>query len=244
MTTRAPSAFPPHAFDRAALSAASREAARYDTELVSRFNAGYDAAFVEIVTRHRQKILLIALGFLRNRADAEEVAQDTFIRAHRGLSRFRGDSSLATWLHRIATNLSRNRYWHFFRRCRHPTQSFDLAFSPGHRSSVANVLPSDAPSQAREVMVQEFSTLTTRRMKLLNPRDRDILRRRVILDRSYEEIGTDLGLNLGTVKSHIARARSHLRALLASACPELERYHLVAWFEPNRPYAVGRDTRP
>jgi len=67
-------------------------------------------AFGEIVTRHRQKMFSIALSHLGNHADAEEIAQDTFIRAYRGLASFRGDSSLATWLYRIAFNLSRNRY--------------------------------------------------------------------------------------------------------------------------------------
>src|SRR5512133_607976 len=101
--------------DRAARAAASRQEADHDAELVRRFNAGDEAAFVEIMNRYREKIFSVALALLRNRADAEEIAQDTFIRAHRGLSRFRGDSSLATWLHRIAVNLARNRYWYFFR---------------------------------------------------------------------------------------------------------------------------------
>jgi RNA polymerase sigma-70 factor (ECF subfamily) len=95
--------------DRAARAAASHQEAAYDAELVRRFNAGDEPAFVEIMTRYREKIFSVALALLRNRADAEEIAQDTFIRAHRGLARFRGDSSLATWLHRIAVNLARNR---------------------------------------------------------------------------------------------------------------------------------------
>ena len=58
------------------------------------------------MTRYRDKILSVALDLLHNHADAEEIAQDTFIRAYRGLARFRGDASLATWLHRIAANLA------------------------------------------------------------------------------------------------------------------------------------------
>src|SRR5881392_4140748 len=102
---------------------ASRSAAAYDAELVRRFNGGDESAFVEIVARHREKIFGIALGVLKNRADAEEIAQDTLIRAHRGLAKFRGDSSLSTWLHHVAINLSRNRYWYFYRRRRHATIS-------------------------------------------------------------------------------------------------------------------------
>ena len=108
--------FPNTSNDRATRAAASRQEALYDAELVRRFRDGDESAFVEIMTRYRRKILSIALALIRNRADAEEIAQDTFVRAHRGLAGFRGDSSLATWLFRIAVNLSRNRYRYFCRR--------------------------------------------------------------------------------------------------------------------------------
>ena len=97
--------------------------AEIDAELARRFNAGDETAFNEIVSRYRGKIYGLTFGLLHNAADAEEITQDTFIRAYRGLSRFRGDSSLATWLHRIAVNLARNRYWYFFRRRRHSSGS-------------------------------------------------------------------------------------------------------------------------
>src|SRR5688572_17146607 len=83
----------------------SKTAAAHDAVLVRRFIDGDESAFVEIVERHREKIYSVVGSFLKNRADAEEIVQDTFIRAYRGLVRFRGDSSLATWLHRIAVNL-------------------------------------------------------------------------------------------------------------------------------------------
>src|SRR4051812_9003080 len=86
-------------------------AAQLDATLVCRFNAGDAAAFTEIVTRHRAKAFAIAFARLGSYSDAEEITQDTFIRAHRALPGFRGESSLSTWLHRIAVNLSLNRYW-------------------------------------------------------------------------------------------------------------------------------------
>jgi RNA polymerase sigma-70 factor (ECF subfamily) len=101
--------------------------ALYDADLVRRFNSGDESAFGEIMTRHKTRIFAAAIALLRNHADAEEITQDTFVRAHRGLARFRGDSSVATWLHRIAVNLARNRYWYFFRRRRHATLSLDAA---------------------------------------------------------------------------------------------------------------------
>src|SRR5581483_7928815 len=120
--------FTPPTHPPVAAAGGNRET-QYDAALVQRFHAGDETAFVEIVTRYRAKMFSVAFSRLRNRADAEEIAQDTFIRAHRGLANFRGDSALATWLYRIALNLSRNRYWYHFRRSRHTTRSFDCAFS-------------------------------------------------------------------------------------------------------------------
>src|SRR3954463_12170049 len=143
--------------ERTARAANSQHEAQYDAELVSRFNSGDEAAFVEIMTRYREKIFSVALALLRNRADAEEIAQDTFIRAHRGLGRFRGDSSLATWLHRIAVNLARNRYWYFYRRRRHATLSLDCALSDDSDATFADLVATEAPSPAREATTCEFT---------------------------------------------------------------------------------------
>src|SRR5687767_12082556 len=121
----------------------SRSEAARDAELVRRFNSGDESAFVEITAHHREKIFSIAYALLRNRSDAEEIAQDTFIRAYRGLARFRGESSLATWLHHIAVNLSRNRYWYYFRRARHTTLSLDSPLKDGSTASFADLLAAE-----------------------------------------------------------------------------------------------------
>jgi RNA polymerase sigma-70 factor (ECF subfamily) len=221
--------------DRAARAAASAQEAAIDAELVQRFNAGDDSAFVEIMTRYRDKIFAIALGLLRNRADAEEIAQDTFIRAHRGLARFRGDSSLATWLHRIAVNLARNRYWYFFRRRRHATLSLDCALDDSSAATFSDLVAADAPDPARASATNEFAALVDVCMEKLDARHREILTLRTILHRSYDEIAQTLGLNVGTVKSRIARARENLRTLLAEACPEFSPDAAPSdWFESVR----------
>src|SRR6185369_6008100 len=206
--------------DRAARAAASHQEAAYDAELVRRFNAGDEPAFVEIMTRYREKIFSVALALLRNRADAEEIAQDTFIRAHRGLSRFRGDSSLATWLHRIAVNLARNRYWYFFRRRRHATLSLDCTLDADTNATFSDLIASNEADPAHEAATGEFTALVATCMEKLDSRHREILTLRNILHRSYDEIAAALGINVGTVKSRIARARQNLRALLAESCPE------------------------
>jgi RNA polymerase sigma-70 factor (ECF subfamily) len=213
------------------------QAAVHDTELVRRFNAGDDSAFVEIVTRYRGKMFAIALSYLRNHADAEEIAQDTFIRAHRGLANFRGDSSLATWLHRIAFNLSHNRYWYFFRRHRHDSLSLDSAFSDDNQSTISDLIASEAPSPAREEANREFLTHVKACIGKLSAQQREILTLRNGLDQSYDGIAQTLGISMGTVKSRIARARENLRELLVEMYAGFEpgTSPFSQWFEPSRP---------
>jgi RNA polymerase sigma-70 factor (ECF subfamily) len=222
---------------RASRAATAKPATAYDAELVKRFNTGDDAAFVEIVMRYRGKMFAIALSLLGNHADAEEIAQDTFIRAHRGLAGFRGDSSLATWLHRIAFNLSRNRYWYFYRRHRHETDSLDCALRDDSNATFADLVASEVPDPAREAANREFIAHVSVCMGRLRAHQREILTLRNLLGHSYEEIAETLGLTVGTVKSRIARARQNLRGHLAQTYAGVEPgpSPSLQWFEPNRP---------
>jgi RNA polymerase sigma-70 factor (ECF subfamily) len=207
----------------------------HDAELVRRFNAGDEGAFNEIVARHRENIFHVSIGFLRNRADAEEIAQDTFIRAHRGLRNFRGDSSLATWLHCIAVNLARNRYWYFWRRRRHATLSLDCALRDDSAATLAEVFATPEAAPDREAVSAEFLELVAACMEKLDARHREILTLRNVLNRSYEEIAQQLGIGIGTVKSRIARARAGLLQHLAAACPEFaDETEPAAWFDFRR----------
>lgn len=221
--------------ERIARTKASQAEAGVDRALVRRFNSGDQAAFTDIVSRHRERIMALAFRCLRNHADAEEVAQDTFMRAHRGLARFRGESSLATWLHRIGFNLARNRYWYFYRRRRHLTCSLDSPLSAGNAATFRDFVPSEEPNPARQAATDEFLTLVATGMQQLDAEHREILVLRNQLHRTYEEIARALGINEGTVKSRIARARGKLRELMTEACPEYARTLAAPkWFEPTR----------
>lgn len=206
--------------EREEKKALGQSEAKYDAELVRRFVAGDEMAFVEIVTRYRKKIYSVALSVLRNPHDAEEIAQDTFIRAHRGLARFRGDSSLVTWLHHIAVNLARNRYWYFHRRARHATLSLDCKLSDGWSATLGDLFSTDTAGPTREAASGEFVELVTASMERLDAGHREILTMRNVLNQSYDEIANALGIEVGTVKSRIARARKCLRMILSETCPE------------------------
>jgi len=221
--------------DRVARSTAAAEEAAYDAQLVRRFNGGDESAFLEIMNRYREKMFTIIRGLLRNHGDAEEITQDTFLRAYRGLASFRGDSSLATWLHRIAVNLARNRYWYFFRRRRHATLSLDCPLADDSDATFTDLVAADDPDPARAAATEEFSGLVYACMEKLPPSHRQILTQRNIHHQSYEEIADSLNITVGTVKSRIARARKNIRTLLAEMCPEFAvESELSEWFETTR----------
>lgn len=206
-----------------------------DAELVQRFNQGDETAFFPIMERYRSKIFATVLNLLHNHADAEEITQDTFIRAYRGLARFRGDSSLATWLYRIAVNLARNRYWYFFRRQRQNTISLDYSLSEESGTAFADIVAAETQDPAQETANEEFAQLITDSMKKLEPHHREILVMRNNRNLSYDEIASLLKINVGTVKSRIARARKNLRGAMAEVCPEFTSdTETSEYFIPNK----------
>jgi RNA polymerase sigma-70 factor (ECF subfamily) len=184
---------------------------------VKRFNAGDQEAFVEIYERHKNKIFVVTFGLLRDRSDAEEITQEVFIRAHRGLSAFRGESSLSTWLYRIAKNLCKNRYWYKFRRRSHLTSSLDAPMGPDSVASFADMISTNERTPGDDAVADEFSRCVDECMSRISRRSREILTLRCIKNTSYEEIAEILCLEIGTVKSRIARARDELRKTLLEA---------------------------
>ena len=93
--------------------------------LVQRLKLGEESAFEELMLEYWDLIFNRAMQLLGNRQDAEEVTQDTFLKAREGITKFRGDAAISTWIYQIVTNLSRNRYWYWFRRRRGQSYSID-----------------------------------------------------------------------------------------------------------------------
>lgn len=215
----------------------ARIEAQEDAALVRRFLDGDESAFEQIVERHRDRLIAAARSILQNTADAEEIAQDVFVSAHRGFASFRGDCSVSTWLQHITRNLARNRYWYFHRRRRHLTCSLDSVPRDDTGSNLLDVLTCDSAGPVREVATREFHQLVGECMNRLEPRQRIVLNLSRKL--AYEDIARFLGIKCGTVKSRVARARASLRDHLRSVCPDFgAKADPYAWFEP------ARDTRP
>lgn len=185
-----------------------------DRMLVDRFRSGDAAAFNEMVTRYWDRIYAMVHQLLRNHQDAEEVTQDAFIRAHRGLENFRGDAAFSTWLYQIATNLARNRYWYWWRRKRDKTLSFEQPVGEDGDATLADLIPAEVETPDDITVTQEFVDRIAEGMQRINAKHREILILRNVKNLSYEEIAVILNISVGTVKSRIARARDSLRAKL------------------------------
>lgn len=118
---------------------------------------GDDCAFSELVETHWEKIYNRANSLLSNHQDAEEVAQDTFLRARKSIGNFRGDCSISTWLYHIATNLARNKHWYWWRRKRSESVSLESSVGENEDMRLCDVIAEECDSPADEAESNEFA---------------------------------------------------------------------------------------
>lgn len=189
-----------------------------DQILVNRFKQGDCSAFKEMMDRHKDRIYRHVYKMLKNKEDAEEVTQDAFIRAHRGLENFRGEASFSTWLYQIAINLAHNRYWYWWRRKRDVSVSLDQPVGDDDDKDVSlkDFIPVLEETPQQNAMTHELIDRIAEGMKSLKHSHQQILILRNKDDLSYDEIAQKLNISVGTVKSRLARAREKLREQLGN----------------------------
>lgn len=180
-------------------------------KMLDRLKNGDDCAFGELVNTHWDKIYNRANSLLSNHQDAEEVAQDTFLRARKSIVNFRGECSLSTWLYHIATNLARNKHWYWWRRKRGESVSLDSQVGDDENTRLCDVIAGDDDTPAEETESNEFAHTLPEAIASLPAKYGDVIKLRVARDLSYEEISAKLGISVGTVKSRLSRAREYLR---------------------------------
>lgn len=185
-----------------------------DEFLVERMRNGDEKAFEIMVDHYWDRIYAKVFQLLKNSQDAEEVTQDAFLRAHRGLSSFRGEAAFSTWLFQIATNLAHNRYWYWWRRKRDVSMSLDATLGADTDATLVDVIPDEKQGPGDETLTNELARKVEESLPKLSRKHRDILALRIKENLSYEEIAQKLGIRVGTVKSRIARARESLREKL------------------------------
>ncbi|MHB9138438.1 MAG: sigma-70 family RNA polymerase sigma factor [Victivallaceae bacterium] len=187
-----------------------------DGELVKEFKDGNTAVFDLLIARHASRMYGTAYALLSDHHDAEEVVQDAFVRAYRSLNSFRGDSNLGTWLHRIVSNLARNKYHWNRRRGANVNISIHNAVNDPEKEKNENDMPLPDCSRIpdRQVENSEIEQCLTEGMAKLPESLRETMILRHVQDMSYEKIAEALDCKVGTVKSRIARGREILREIM------------------------------
>jgi len=173
-----------------------------DLELVRRAQRGERGAFDLLVLRYQHKVVKLVARLLRDPAEAEDVAQEAFVKAYRALGTFRGDSQFYTWLYRIAVNTARNS---IASRQRRPVD-YEADLSENEQTAVETRMRHDDTPEA--AALSEEIRLTVGRAVEALPEDlRTAIMLREIEGLSYEEIATAMDCPVGTVRSRIFRAR-------------------------------------
>jgi RNA polymerase sigma factor (sigma-70 family) len=177
-----------------------------DAELFARAQRGSIDAYEEIVQRYQQLAFRTAYVITRSAADAEEAAQEAFVKAYRALGRFRPGAEPRPWILRIVANEARNRVRSTSRR-----QQLELRLAEGFRPGEA------APSPEAAAVASEDRRRLLALVNQLDEDDRLVVASRYFLDLSSGETAIALGIPEGTVKSRLSRALAKLKTRVEEA---------------------------
>ena len=173
-----------------------------DQQLVQRVQAGDKSAFNLLVLKYQHRVLKLVSRFVSDAAEAEDVAQEAFIKAYRALASFRGDSAFYTWLYRIAINTAKNALVSNRRR----PVDFDLDLQdPEQYDRHSRLKESDTPEGV--LLTEEIRQVVEHAMEQLPEDLRTAIVLRELEGLSYEEIAEAMDCPVGTVRSRIFRAR-------------------------------------
>lgn len=184
-----------------------------DQQLVERAQRGDKRAFDLLVVKYQRKLARLLSQFIRDAAEVEDVTQETFIKAYRSLSSFRGDSAFYTWLYRIGINAAKNFLVAQKRRASTTTNEFDIEaaenFEEGSQLRELN-------TPENELMSKQIAQTVHQALQALPEELRSAITLREIEGLSYEEIASIMSCPTGTVRSRIFRAREAIADKLQS----------------------------
>jgi RNA polymerase sigma-70 factor (ECF subfamily) len=175
-----------------------------DIALITRFKNGDKQAFEEIILRYQNKIVNLCMHMLANKYDAEDAAQEVFLKAYQALPRFRPDAALYTWLYRIAVNTCID-----YKKI--PILESLFGSSKEGEEVLLHDRASDGPSPEALYASKQIDRAFQAGLGKLSPKLRAIIILKEMEELSYEEIAETLEISMGTVKSRIARAREELK---------------------------------
>ncbi len=200
-----------------------------EAALIAELRAGSDEAFAWLIERYHKPIYSLLARSLQDRADAADMTQEVFVKIFKGIGSFHGESSLRTWIYRIALRESSNqrRWW-----SRHKQQEVPMEQEIGDRSGANPVKLKDTlvdPGESPYEMAahaEDRSRVEAALQQVPEP-FRTTLILRDIEGFVYEEVAEMQGVNLGTVKSRLVRGRAMLKALLTEPVPALRSLELA-----------------
>lgn len=180
-----------------------------DNEIISRILRGETALYAEIVNRYQNFVFSITLRYTSQREDAEEIAQDVFVKAYRSLADFRGDSKFSTWLYTIVSTTCIS----FLRKKKLDTHSLD------QEKTFELADSQDSGFRANQVEQKSKVQMVNEAIRLLSPDDAKIINLFYKGEQSLEEIGQILGIEPNTAKVKLHRARQRLREKMQQYFP-------------------------
>ncbi len=183
-----------------------------EATLVQRCATGDELACAELVAEHQRMVVQLAVNLLGDRDEALDLSQEVFLRVFRTIHRFRGQSSLRTWIYRIALNQARNRHRFWRRRHRGDQVSLDQ-----HIADHGELRSNGESGPDRLLAQKQLAERLQHALDDLPFDQRSVVVLREIDGLSYEEIAFSLGVAVGTVKSRLTRARHALRQQLRDA---------------------------
>ena len=187
-----------------------------DQQVVAWARDGHEAAFRELVRRYERPVFSLIYRIVRDRALAEDLAQETFVKVLNGIKSYRPEFKFSSWIFKIANNAAIDH----LRRRSLDTLSLDgapSAATPEEMDATALQIGAPGESPLDEVAARELGTHIERAIARLRPEYRACIMLRHVEGFSYEEIAAALELPLGTVKTYIHRARNELREYLEDA---------------------------
>ena len=185
-----------------------------DWLLITTFNTGDKSAFDKLVLKHKDKVFNLCYRFLADYEEANDCAQEVFVKAYRSLKNFRFESSFSTWLYRIAVNTCKNKVASLEYRFRKKMVRLDSPAGVPAENSCSLEIGSESLSPEVEADRKEKGEIIEQAINSLPQDQKTVVILRDIQSFSYEEIAKVTGYNLGTVKSKLSRARYALREKL------------------------------
>jgi RNA polymerase sigma-70 factor (ECF subfamily) len=203
--------------EQRAENARRAEQDRRDRHLVRRLKQGDEAAFRELVHTYQNRIFGLMLRMIGNRQEAEDLAQEVFIIVYRAIGNYRGEGRFYTWLYRVATNTCKNRIKYLKGRNFHRSLDIDetpQAQMPAAETGAVITFQSQVPGPEAVTEGMRMEKIVQRELAALDPDHRLLIVLRDVQGMSYQDIIKITGLQEGTLKSRLHRARLALKERL------------------------------